>query len=783
MTFHKSHTIARTIVILTLFSFLCTSLFSNIIFRTEHKRVKKEKFINVPLSTLLKSPDKYKDTFIEFTCRFYQLGSIENPFHTQFVETDYINMHVWHDKVYLWKEKGIKSVFPLLFVKKVDTKTTTQVKNFKKYQRLSVQAYVAGIYKGIPWLEIRSVKTLGKPDITDKYLYHMRLAEKYNTEKKYNLAVNEYLISLKYELPEYEVYEASFRLGVAYFKNKSFDKAVQAFTNTIKINPAYGMAWKWLAKANYEIKSYTNAIAAAEKALSINPGDFEAHLMLGIASAYIGKYTIAEYECRKAWRINPDDIRNYHFLGIIYDLQGKYRTSITMYEKAIEKPSGASMFILHKNKAHGLLKLAKVQKKKNENEKAQESLELAHREFKATVEEINDKDPETFYLWGQTLRGMKDYENALVKLDKASFLKPDYVASFVLQGQIYEDDLGQLNKAVQEYENALKVEPENITFLCKIGYLYDKLQNVEKALKAYRNVLEISPEHTNANFQVGYYLRNFYNKHAKAIEHFNIVLKNDSKHKRALFNKGACLVKLQKYSEAVTCLVKYTDLDKTNYMVYYLLGDSYFQEGYSDKAIRAYKNALKINPADFPSMNNLAYTYAEEETNLDDALKLSVEALENNADSFTYMDTVGWVYYKRGEYEKALEMLQKSFNASGGVPVVGYHLALTYTALGKYSDALELSTLLEKKCKDRNLAYKAEKLSRNIRRLMKDNKKAAPKVRTPSKKTKKKADKPGRKPKKKIHTKVERTGKRNSRTEQRTGGLIEGEVKRQEGKR
>ncbi len=758
MTFCKSHPVARTIVVFTLFSFLCTSLFSNIIFRTEHKRIKKVKFVPVPLPTIVKSPAKYKETYVEFTCRFYQLGNIENPFHTQFFDTDYVNLHVWYDKAYLWKEKGIKSIFPLLFVRKVDTKIVSQVKNLKKYQRLSIQAHVAGIYKEIPWLEIRSVKPLGKPDLSDKYLYHMRLAEKYSAENKYNLAINEYQIALKYELPEYEVYEASFRLGIAFFKNKSFDKAVVAFTNAIEITPSYGLAWKWLAKANYEIQSYGNAIIAAEKALSINPNDFEAHLMLGIASAYKGKYKIAEYECRKAWRLNPDDIRNYHFLGIIYDLQGKYRTSITMYEKAIEKPSGASMFILHKNKAHGLLKLARVQKKIKKDDKYKESLELAHREFKATVEEINDKDPETFYLWGETLRRMKDFENALVKLDRAAFLKPDYVASYVLQGQIYEDDLGQLNKSVQEYENALRVEPKNLTFLCKIGYLYDKLQNVEKALKAYRKVLKISPEHVNANFQIGYYLRNFYSQYAKAIEHFNVVLKNDAKHKRALFNKGACLVKLQKYGEAITCLEKYTALDKTNYMVYYLLGDSYFQENYSNKAIHAYKKALKINPADFPSMNNLAYTYAEEETNLDDALKLSIEALENNADSYSYMDTVGWVYYKRGEYEKAMEMLQKSFKGSGGVPIVGYHLALTYTALEKYSDALALSTHLEKS-KDRDLSYKAEKLSRSIIKLM-EEKKIAPKVKKPSKKTKKrsakksKAAKPSKRKEKKTRKKV-----------------------------
>jgi lipopolysaccharide biosynthesis regulator YciM len=46
------------------------------------------------------------------------------------------------------------------------------------------------------------------------------------------------------------------------------------------------------------------------------------------------------------------------------------------------------------------------------------------------------------------------------------------------------------------------------------------------------------------------------------------------------------------------------------------------------------------------------------------------------------------VYYQRGEYEKAVEQLEKAFRLSGNDPVIGEHLADAYAKTGRTSEAI-----------------------------------------------------------------------------------------------
>ncbi|MEK9148411.1 MAG: tetratricopeptide repeat protein [Candidatus Desantisbacteria bacterium] len=41
-------------------------------------------------------------------------------------------------------------------------------------------------------------------------------------------------------------------------------------------------------------------------------------------------------------------------------------------------------------------------------------------------------------------------------------------------------------------------------------------------------------------------------------------------------------------------------------------------------------------------------------------------------------DTLGWIYYQRGEYDKALEALKEARNLEPNDPMITYHLGLAY---------------------------------------------------------------------------------------------------------
>jgi len=68
---------------------------------------------------------------------------------------------------------------------------------------------------------------------------------------------------------------------------------------------------------------------------------------------------------------------------------------------------------------------------------------------------------------------------------------------------------------------------------------------------------------------------------------------------------------------------------------------------------------------------------------------LMEKALELDADNGAYIDSLGWYYYKKGDYDRALKELQRALeNLKEEDAVIFEHIADTYLKLGKTADAL-----------------------------------------------------------------------------------------------
>jgi Flp pilus assembly protein TadD len=76
--------------------------------------------------------------------------------------------------------------------------------------------------------------------------------------------------------------------------------------------------------------------------------------------------------------------------------------------------------------------------------------------------------------------------------------------------------------------------------------------------------------------------------------------------------------------------------------------------------------------------NNLAYILAERGDNLEYALVLAREAVTISHDDPVVLDTLGWVYLKKGLPAQAIGELSKAVRLSPENPVYHYHLGLAY---------------------------------------------------------------------------------------------------------
>ncbi len=123
-----------------------------------------------------------------------------------------------------------------------------------------------------------------------------------------------------------------------------------------------------------------------------------------------------------------------------------------------------------------------------------------------------------------------------------------------------------------------------------------------------------------------------------------------------------------------------------------LLGTAYEREGRIDDAIEMYEALLAQN-SDMPAVVNnlvaLIADYRQDPASLKRAMKLVEEQKMAETENPAFLDTVGWLNYRLGNYKEALPYLKQAVAAAGQVPVLRYHLGMAYLALDNKARAQE----------------------------------------------------------------------------------------------
>lgn len=100
-----------------------------------------------------------------------------------------------------------------------------------------------------------------------------------------------------------------------------------------------------------------------------------------------------------------------------------------------------------------------------------------------------------------------------------------------------------------------------------------------------------------------------------------------------------------------------------------------------------YRRLLAVNPRFSPALNNLAYLYSEHLGQLDEAQRLAEEARRLLPKDPSLADTLGWIYFRKGDYLRALGLLQESAERLPLEPEVQLHLGMTHYMLGEEQPA------------------------------------------------------------------------------------------------
>ncbi len=113
----------------------------------------------------------------------------------------------------------------------------------------------------------------------------------------------------------------------------------------------------------------------------------------------------------------------------------------------------------------------------------------------------------------------------------------------------------------------------------------------------------------------------------------------------------------------------------------------------------AYREAIALDRTLAGAYNNLAYLYATQNADLEEALHLAETAAQLEPSEACYLDTLGHIQHLVGELDQAIVTLETAKVGGFNDPIIRYHLGLAYAeggrrqaAVHELTRALELST-------------------------------------------------------------------------------------------
>ncbi|HEX6790291.1 MAG TPA: tetratricopeptide repeat protein [Candidatus Krumholzibacteria bacterium] len=156
----------------------------------------------------------------------------------------------------------------------------------------------------------------------------------------------------------------------------------------------------------------------------------------------------------------------------------------------------------------------------------------------------------------------------------------------------------------------------------------------------------------------------------------------------AQFSLGMAYSSLDSLETARQHLARASELEPERQDVLFNLAAIYEKLGRYPDTERVLSDLYELAPDDPSVCNFYGYLLAVMNKDLDRAEKLVRHALEKEPDNAYYIDSLGWVFYQKGDYARAVTELERAVRVVGEDAVILEHLGDAYSGLSRYKDAL-----------------------------------------------------------------------------------------------
>lgn len=273
-----------------------------------------------------------------------------------------------------------------------------------------------------------------------------------------------------------ELMDARQALAFAYSEGKKYEKACEEFLQILKFYPNDIQTRLNLANSLNQQNLFSEAIVHYQAALKINPHLIDAFINCAFSYKMLNNFDAAIEYLQKALEIDKKNINTLQALGMTYlDLKD--------YEKALEYLKNATT--LAPENPNITISYAVAL------EKSGLDFEASFQYLKAS--ELDHGNPSILIAYANHLLLSNRYDEAIAILIQAKEVSDKKALIYDMLGEVYTN-LGNAEEAIEQYDRALKIEPNRMSSLLGKASLFRELGQTQSATSTCDQIISLYPE-------------------------------------------------------------------------------------------------------------------------------------------------------------------------------------------------------------------------------------------------------------------------------------------------
>lgn len=237
---------------------------------------------------------------------------------------------------------------------------------------------------------------------------------------------------------------------------------------------------------------------------------------------------------------------------------------------------------------------------------------------------------------------------------------------------------------------SLHLAPNHPLALLSLADLYESLKKPELAIKIYERIPASSPLHRNAAIQMAANL-DALERAEEAEKKLQALIGQHPDDVEAIMALGNVLRGRKKFAECADVYSKgvaaIPNPEKANWVLFYFRGICYERSKQWPKAEGDLKKALALFPDQPHVLNYLGYSWIDQGVNLDEGMAMIKKAVQQRPDDGYIVDSLGWAYYRIGNFEEAVKQLERAIELKPEDPTINDHLGDAYWRVGRVLEA------------------------------------------------------------------------------------------------